>query len=154
MNRRASGRFAAAIWLALLLSACASLIGPFSPIAYQNATSLKAETLALMDKASEPYAQHSAEVDKLMVNVDKAYEYVAGVPLNETSAEQWLILKKPDGNLLGKFFSRWKRDGSLSKSYITEFRGVISDAYDEIICLEANKKAATSCGGTVTGVQQ
>lgn len=127
------------------LAGCAPLIGPYSPTAYQNATSLKATTLALMDKAKEPYAAHQKDIDSLLVEVDKAYEFVNGIPSNSISAKQWYILKKPDGDLLGKFVLRWKERGTLSQTYIDEFKGPVADAFNEIICLEANKKEATKC---------
>lgn len=130
-----------------LLSACAPLIGPNSPVAYQNATSLKAETLALMDKATEPYDTHKAEVEKLFVEVNKANEFVKGVPSNSISSRQWEILIKKEGDLMGKFFSRWasSETKTLSKIYVDEFKPIVSDAFDEIICLEANKKEAKKC---------
>ena len=131
--------------LFLCLAACVPLIGPYSPAAYKNATSLKAETLALMDKAIEPYSKYEQKVDSLMVEISKAYEYVHGIPSDNLSAGQWEILKDPAGALLGKFFSRWKSKGTLSRVYIHEFEGIISDAFDEIICLEANKKSAKIC---------
>ena len=108
----------------VLLSACAPLIGPYSPVAYQNATSLK------------------------------AHEFVKGIPSNSSSSKQWQILIKPDGDLMGKFFYRWATSNArtLTKTYIDEFKLIISDAYDEIICLEANKKEATKC--SVKGAQQ
>jgi hypothetical protein len=129
----------------LCFAACVPLIGPYSPTAYKNATSLKAETLALTDKANTPYSDNEKKIDALLVEIDKAYEYVHGIPSNELSARQWAVLKKPDGDLLGKFFGRWKSEGTLKPLYISEFRGIISDAFDEIICLEANKKAANQC---------
>ena len=135
-------------WLLILLfimAACTPLIGPYSPTAYQNATSLKASTLALMDKAVQPYPNHEKEVEALMVEIDKAYEFVNGIPSNSISAKQWQILKKADGDLLGKFFLRWKERGVLSQVVIDEFKGLVADAFDEIICLEANKKEATKC---------
>jgi hypothetical protein len=61
-------------------------ISPFSPTAYQHATSLKVESLMLMDKATEPYASHEAEVEALKTKVDIAYEYANGRPKNEISA--------------------------------------------------------------------
>ena len=137
-----------ALWLSavvIFLGACSPLIGPHSPTAYQNATSLKAATLALMDKATQPYNDYAAKVDALMVDIDKAYEFVKGVPSNSISAQQWQILKKPDGDLLGKFFLRWKERGILSPTFIGEFKGQVAQAFDEIICLEANKKEATRC---------
>lgn len=139
-----------AIWpqpMLILLLACAPLIGPHSPTAYQNATSLKAEALGLMDKATEPYPDHAASVDSLMVEIDKAYEFVRGVPSNNISAQQWLILKKSDGDLLGKFFLRWKQRGVLLPEMIGGFKELVASAFDEIICLEANKKETTLCRG-------
>jgi hypothetical protein len=101
-----------------------------------------------MDKATEPYAAHQKEVESLFVEVDKAYEFVNGIPSNSISAKQWDILrKKPDGKLLGKFAVRWKEDGTLSQPFIDEFKGQVGDAFDEIICLEANKKEASKCNG-------
>lgn len=136
------------IWFVIyLFSGCAPLIGPYSPTAYQNATSLKAATLALMEKAKEPYEIHQKDVESLMVEIDKAYEYVHGIPSNSISADQWNILKKQDGDLLGKFILRWKEKNTLSQTYINEFKDQIADAFDEIICLEANKKKATKCRG-------
>ena len=79
------------------------------------------------------------------VEIDKAYEYVHGIPSNDLSARQWAILKRPDGDLLGRFFGRWRSEDILKPFYISEFKGVITDAFDEIICLEANKKVANQC---------
>jgi hypothetical protein len=143
--RKLSGRVFWAWIFVLLLAGCTPLIGPYSPTAYKNATSLKASALALMDKATEPYRTHQKEVESLMVEVDQAYEYVNGIPSNSISAKQWYILKKPDGDLLGKFFFRWKEKSTLTQTYIDQFKGPIADAFDEIICLEANKKEATKC---------
>lgn len=131
--------------LCSFLAACAPLIGPYSPTAYKNATSLKAKTLALMNKAAEPYPKYEEKVDSLMVSIDGAYEYVHGIPSDDLSARQWDILRDPQGDLLGKFFSRWRSKGTLSRVYVVEFRKIISDAFDEIICLEANKKSAKLC---------
>lgn len=138
-------RITAAFLLMLFVTACAPLIGPYSPTAYQYATSLKPETLALMDKAKEPYSNHQAEVEALVVELHKAHEYVKGVPSNSISSKQWDILIKEDGDLFGKFIKRWKERSTLNGTFINEFKGPISDAFDEIICLEANKKEASKC---------
>jgi hypothetical protein len=144
MNRTlACARFLCAFALTLL-AACAPLIGPFSPTAYQNATSLKAETLALMDKATEPYPEHKSEVDRLFVEVGKAHEFVKGIQSNSISEGQWEILIRPKGDLMGKYFSRWQQDRTLRPAFIGEMKSIVADAFDEIICLEANKKGAKS----------
>lgn len=132
----------------VLMAGCAPLIGAYSPTAYENATSLKAETLAVMDKANEPYASHQTSVEQLDVELGKAYEYVKGLPGNGISARQWEILIKKDGDLTGKFFSRWEKKHTLSRAYIDEYKLIIGDAFDEIICLEANKEKATDCTGS------
>lgn len=138
-------RISISFLLLFLVSACVPLIGQYSPTAYQNATSLKATTLVLMDKASQPYQSQERNIESLMLEVDKAYEFVNGVEANNISAQQWSLLKKPDGDLLGRFILRWKERNTLSQDLITEFKSIISDAFDQIICLEANKKEATAC---------
>lgn len=139
-----SSTLAFLLWL-VGVAACAPLIGPYSLTAYQYATSLKVETLALMDKAQEPYASHQQEIADLFVELQKAHEYAKGIPNNDLTARQWAILIKKDGDLIGRFFARWQERGTLSEVIITEFKGPVADAFDEIICLEANKKAASRC---------
>ena len=90
------------------LTAC-RYISPYSQFAYQQATSLKVEALALMDKATEPYENHKKEVEELQTKIEKVYEYIKGQPKNELSARQWEILKDPERNLLGGFLKRWKK---------------------------------------------
>lgn len=127
------------------LAGCSALIGPHSPTAYENATSLKAQVLVTLSKAKTPYADNETEVEKIKLDAEKAYEYVKGVPKNQLSTQQWVILKDPNGDLLGKFFKRWKERSTLSVILIEEYKKLASDAFDEIICLEANKKKATDC---------
>ena len=128
------------------------MIGSYSPTAYENATSLKAETLALMDKADEPFANHRAEVEQHQVKLQSAYEFVRGVPSNSISAMQWEILIKEDGDLFGKFVRRWEERSTLNAILIEEFKKLVADAFDEIICLEANKQTASECA-TAQGEQ-
>jgi hypothetical protein len=129
------------VMVLILLSSmlqCAS-ISPYSPTAYQYATSLKVESLMLMDKATEPYATHQAEVAALVTKIDIAYEYAKGRPKNEISTRQWEILKAPDHHLLGGFLQRWKHESQLSGPFVTEAKGLVADAFDTIIGLESGK---------------
>jgi hypothetical protein len=131
------------VMVLILLSSmlqCAS-ISPYSPTAYQYATSLKVESLMLMDKATEPYATHQAEVAALVTKIDIAYEYAKGRPKNEISTRQWEILKAPDHHLLGGFLQRWKHELQLSGPFVTEAKGLVADAFDTIIGLESGKVA-------------
>ncbi|MFV1982649.1 MAG: hypothetical protein ACC657_03845 [Thiohalomonadales bacterium] len=140
-------RFIVLLLLILFIGACTPLIGAYSPTAYSNATSLKVESLALMDKATEPYSKHTDKVEELVIDLNKAYEYVNGLPRNSISAQQWKILidTGSDGKLIGKFIKRWEEAGTKNQTFIDNFKGLVSDAFDEIICLEVNKKEATAC---------
>ena len=131
--------------LLVWLSACAHQIADYSLQAYENATRLKAETGALIDKAGQPYAQHTDEIDRLNVEIDSAYEFAAGIPNNEISARQWDILRDPERNLYGGFIARWREQGRVSAAYRRDKKRQIYRAFDYIICLEANKQAAKSC---------
>lgn len=134
-----------ALLMLLALTGCSALIGPYSPTAYENATSLKAEVLVTLGKANTPYSDNEAEIEEIKLKAEQAYEYVKGVPENQLSTKQWEILKDPNGDLLGKFLKRWKERSTLSDILIEDYQKLATDAFDEIICLEANKKEATEC---------
>ncbi|SRR5260221_14709556 len=137
------GRVARLCWGALVLLTCAPacrpLISTFSPIAYEQATSLKVDAVALMGRATEPYADHRAETESLTVRLAKAYEFAKGRPNNDISAQQWRILIDSERNLLGGFLARWKNESKLSAIFVTEAKGLVSDAFDTIIGLESGK---------------
>ncbi len=130
-------------WRGLLLAAAVASCGPtistFSPIAYEQATSLKVDALALMGRATEPFADHRAETESLTVRLAKAYEFAKGRPNNDISAQQWRILIDAERNLLGGFLARWKKESKLSATFVTEAKGLVSDAFDTIIGLESGK---------------
>ena len=134
-----------AFGLIFLMQGCETLIGPYSPTAYKYATSLKVETLALMSKATNSYSKHKDEVEKLTIELNKAHEFVKGVPSNSISSKQWNILINPNGKLIGKFWLRWKQKTTLSKPFISEFKKIVAESFDQIICLEVNKEKATDC---------
>ena len=128
------------LWLLLLsltIGGCSLLIAKYDKVAYQQATSLKVESLALMEKATNSYSTHEGAVEELKVKVDKAYEYAKGRPKNEIITKQWSIMKDPKRNLLGGFLTRWKEKGTFSKTFVTEAKGNVSLGFDQIIGLES-----------------
>ena len=131
------------IFLSIILFSCYTgclLISPYSETAYQQATSLKAEAAALMDKATESYNVHKDEIEEFQTKLDQAYEYAKGRPKNELSTRQWEILRDPDRHLLGGFISRWKNEDKLGKAFINNAKeGLIMQAFDQIIGLESGK---------------
>ncbi len=128
--------------LIIFFCGCAT-ISPYSETAYQQATSLKVDSLALMAKATEPYAQHQAEVEALRLKIDKAYEYAKGLPNNSITTRQWEILKDPDRHLLGGFLELWRTKSTtkstLSATYIADKQRQVGAAFDQIIGLESGK---------------
>lgn len=123
----------------LLLAGCTS-ISPYSPKAYEQATSLKAEALITLSKASEPYAQHQPEAELLKLNIDKAYEYAKGLPKNRESTLQWLLIKDPERHSLGGFLKRWKDKSTLEKPFIEQAKDLIAADFDAVIELESGKQ--------------
>ena len=139
MERRRRHRVTQVVFAALLAAAACIRIASYNETEYQYATSLKAEALALMDKATEPYAQHQADAEKLTLDLSKAYEYAAGRPNNEISAKQWQILRDTSRNLLGSFLARWKAEKTLGSTYLADKKQQVSDAFDTISSLESGK---------------
>lgn len=130
------------IWLALFIisiSGCSSLIDKYDKVAYQNATSIKVDSLALVDKAITPYSDNLNTINALKIKIDKAYEYAKGRPKNEIITKQWEIMKSPSRNLFGGFLARWEEKVTLSKDIVAGAKSNISLAFDQIIGLESGK---------------
>jgi len=123
--------------LPLMINGCASQIAKFDTLAYQQATSLKVDTLVLIGKATEAYDIHENAIEALSVDIEKAYEYAKGRPKNEIVTKQWAIMNDPERNLLGGFLVRWKNKGSLSNAFVKGAKGNIALGFDQIIGLES-----------------
>lgn len=81
------------VFTCLLLSTCTSIISDYSLEAYKNATSLKARSLALIDLSASPYSKHEDKTSALMLDINTAYEFAAGIPKNKISALQWNLIR-------------------------------------------------------------
>lgn len=123
----------------IFLAGCA-LIAHYDQVAYEHATSAKVDTLALMDKATGSYGEHQKEVEALVTELNKAYEYDRGRALNKLTVAQWDVLRDPNRDLVGGFLKMWKAKGSLSAAFIAGKKVQISDSFDQIIALESGKQ--------------
>ena len=141
MNNVGSGNFVL-ISACLLLGACA-FIAHYDQVAYEHATSAKVDTLVLMGKATGSYDKHQKEVEALVTELDKAYEYDRGRQLNQITVAQWDVLRDPGRNLVGGFLKMWRAEGSLSVPFIAEKKKQIGEAFDQIIQLESGKLKPT-----------
>lgn len=125
--------------VSLLLVGCSPKISTFNAEAYDRATTLKVESLELMDKATEPYHRYADAVRTLKTDLRKAHEFAKGRPNNEISARQWNILISADRELLGGFLRKWKEDTILSEAFVKQKKEQITEAFDTIIELESGK---------------
>lgn len=125
--------------IVLLVPACAPSISPYSHIAYQYGVDLKVDALRLMDDAEEAFTDHERAVERLQTNLEKAYEFARGRPLNDYSTSQWELMIDPDSHLLGGFLKRWQSEEQLSRPFIAESKQIIAAAFDTIIQLESGK---------------
>ena len=125
--------------LCLIALASCSTISTYDQAAYEHATSAKVDTLALMDKATESYSAHEKEITAVRTELEKAYEYDLGRPLNKITVTQWAILLDPERNLVGGFLKMWKSKDSVGATFVTEKKKQIGEAFDQIIGLESGK---------------
>ncbi|MEO9299023.1 hypothetical protein [Devosia alba] len=132
---------------ATVLSACTSTIAGYSLEAYTLATGLKARSLAVVQLSTESFSTHAEVVDQLLVDIDAAYEFAAGIPNNKIAAEQWALLRDPSEALLGGYFAFWEIEepGGVSEYFRDQSKEIIAEAFNFIICLEVNKQQASSC---------
>ena len=124
--------------LVLVLTAC-STIAPYDQAAYEHATSAKAETLLLMDRATTSYSQNTDKIDAVILDLNKAYEYDKGRARNQFTVKLWTELLSPD-DLFGAFIRKWKTKGQLHPGYIEVKKKDVEDAFDQIIELEQGKQ--------------
>jgi hypothetical protein len=128
--------------IALVVSACA--VSPFSQEALDFAVDVKAESLAVMDEATDDFASHVEAVSRLRERMDAALTHAAGRENNAESARQWELMADPNGNLLGGFLSTWEQGGRLSTSFIEEKKIQVSRGFDLIAQTEDAKRGSNN----------
>jgi hypothetical protein len=127
-----------AIPTALFLIGCQT-ISNYDAEAYKQVTACKAEVLNVMSKAITPYADNSAEIERVSLTVAKAYEYDMGRTLNSTTIQMWDIIRDPNRSTSAGFFRLWKAKGTLSPGFIKQAKLVVGAAYDQLSGLESGK---------------
>ena len=123
----------------LMMASCTS-ISPYNETAYKYATSIKASSLQLLDKAqSTTYSANEKDIDALMLESRKAYEYALQRPNNEDSSDQWKIVLDPEESGLAGFMKKWKKDKQLNAQFVQFAKKEISTQFDQISALESGK---------------
>jgi hypothetical protein len=133
-----------ALSLTVSLAAFSALIGcstisTYDQAAYEHATDAKVDALALMGKATGDYGAHEGEIAAVQLELEKAYEYDKGRPLNEITLKQWDLLLSPEHDLFGGFLRDWKRKGQFKPIALAERKQQVAKGFDQIIGLESGK---------------
>lgn len=121
-------------------SACVT-IPPFDPVSLEHATTLKADSLALLDKATDPPQQHEAAIAQLRQQLQQALEYEMNKPVKNTIAVgQWKLMIDPEGNLMGGFLKKWEAEQvGRSPEFVAGVKKLVGRAFDQIIQAENQK---------------
>lgn len=110
----------------------------FSQTAYNTDQEIKADALALVDRAKNraPYSGVAADVDQLMQKVDQAISTEQGRPKNAPTVAQWKKVKAR----LSSFFEMWKTKGSLSPAFVEDAGTSLGGLFDILIKTEDAKR--------------
>jgi len=114
-------------------------ISTYDEHAYALQTSCLADILKLLDVADTPYENNADQIKAVTLNVERAYEYDRGRPLNQIQVAQWKIIRDPGQGSFAGFLAHWKSKGQLSEVYITEKKKQIAIQFDAMTSLEAGK---------------
>ena len=119
-----AARFRIVLWLATFGAlACPATIAPFSQEAYSIAVTVKVESLALMQRATEPYANYDKDVQALLLKLQRAYEYAKAGPRTSSRpnsgrfssirrATCWAVSWRGGASGLRSIRSSWARRGA------------------------------------------
>jgi hypothetical protein len=109
----------------------------YSETAYNTDKAIKAESLALIDRAKDkaPYTGVAADVDQLMKKVDTAITAEQARTKNLPTVEQWKKVKAQLSNLFGL----WKTKGSLSPAFVDDAKTQVSSLFDILMKTENDK---------------
>ncbi len=139
------------IGLLLFLPGCKPLIAAYDDYSYTQLSSVKVDVLNVIDKSTEDYTVHAAEVADVLTETHKAMEYDMHKPKNEMMAKMWSVMNglltdttaltpnQPKGHLKGLLAS-WKKEKHFQGStFVNEAKQQIGEGFDLLMELESRK---------------
>lgn len=113
----------------------------FSDTAYNTDKRLKADSLALIDRAKgkAPYSSVAEDVNGLMNKIDDVIATEQQRKKNAPIVAQWKKIKAQ----LTSLFNLWKTKGSLSPAFADDARAQVSSLFDILIKTENDKRASS-----------
>jgi len=140
--KRNSG-FLLLLFLGITFNNCSPSIAFYDQYAFTQATSLKVDLQNLVQESpTVSFVEAKADIEKINVELKKAYEYSKGRSKNTLSTDQYLILLS-DNHLYKTFLKTWNLQGKLSLVGADEISNKIGQLMDQIIQLESGKRKQT-----------
>ena len=111
----------------------------FSDSAYNTDKQLKADSMALIDRAKNKasYSSVDADVNGLMNKIDETIATEQQRTKNAPTVAQWKKIKAQ----LTSLFNSWKTKGTLSPAFVDDARAQVSSLFDILINTENDKRA-------------
>ena len=111
----------------------------FSDTAYNTDKRLKADSLALIDRAQNktPYNSVAEDVNGLMNKIDETIATEQKRTKNAPTVAQWKKIKAQ----LTSLFNLWKSRGTLSPAFVDDARAQVGGLFDILINTENDKRA-------------
>ncbi|HIC31772.1 MAG TPA: hypothetical protein EYO76_07625 [Flavobacteriaceae bacterium] len=131
--------FFSSLLFSVLLSCNAVKTAVYDQYSYQQTISLKVESEALIENATDNFSDYETEVSDLVLELKKLVEYEKNKPNNEITYAMLKLIADQDKNLLAGFLKRWESEQQLSQVFTDEAKAQIMEAFDLIIKYEANK---------------
>lgn len=131
--------FVSTVIFSVLLSCNAFKTAVYDQYSYQQTVSLKVESEALIQNATQSFSTYKTEIDDLILDLKKLVEYEKNKPNNEITYAMLKLIADQDKNLLAGFLKRWESEQQLSQVFTDEAKAQIMEAFDLIIKYEANK---------------
>ncbi|HUI29328.1 MAG TPA: hypothetical protein VLX91_03850 [Candidatus Acidoferrales bacterium] len=131
------------LFVSIFIAGCGFQAAVFDQAAYEHSVSLKVDALNLMGKATSPYDSCRTEIEAVIVEFQKAYEYAKGLPNNDETVKQYEIMMDPQQASFFGFLARWESEGRLGATFVGDARAEVSRHFDDVIGLESGKKKKT-----------
>lgn len=131
--------FVLLLLLVTTINSCTHHIAFYDQYAYTQATSLKVDLQNLTTESSTvAFTDAKADIDKVNLALQKAFEYSKGRAKNTISTAQYQTLLE-DNNFYKSFLKTWDTQGKLSPAAANEVSIKIGQLMDAIIELEGGK---------------
>ncbi len=155
MRTRVLGPRLVLLLLLIGLTSCGLFrLADYDQRAYENATYLKAKTVALLNSIGLGCEIDESAISEWRLAMEAAYEYANGIAHNNEAALNWRTLiddiaVSPITACRDLLADDDSPSTNLSKAFFTEALHQTRQGFDVLICLEANKRRASSCATLV-----